>query len=726
MKDKGARKKIYTVVQNPALICAFLAIAILFAYFKVSGYGFINLDDHLYVVQNSHVQSGISLENIKWSLTSTRASNWHPLTWISLMLDYQVFGLKPGAYHMMNVLFHVANALLLFLALRRMTGALWQSAFVAALFALHPLHVESVAWISERKDVLCTFFGMLTLWAYAGYVENRKMKSYFLVLLLFTLGLMSKPMLVTLPFVLLLMDYWPLGRIRLEETGFKKHLSSTIPLILEKLPLLILAAASSVMTIIAQKAGGAIASTEIIPMRTRTANALVSYVTYLWKAIWPLGLTIFYPYLKTIPLWQVLGAGLLIVLITLVVIMNIRERPYLAVGWFWYLGTLVPVIGIVQVGSQAMADRYTYIPLIGIFIMVAWGIPELISRMHRARATLAMSSIAIVLILMVITRIQTGYWKDNMTLCRHALDVTRNNYMAHNSLALTLDEKGKTGEAVKHYVEALKIKPDYVDAHVNLGLDLLDQGKISEAIKHFKEALRINPDCLEAEVNLGAALSRLGRFEEAIKHYLKAERMTPYSADIQNNLGVALAREGNLDEAITHFKKALEIRPNNKEAQKNLKKVMAARTRLDKAIEKTIKLLGKEPGNITLHNRLGDLYRARGKQGQAIEQYQKALSIRPDSLQTLNKLAIVYADKNEYDKALVYLKKIVELRPGSPGAYYNMACIYARQNKIDNAIKWLREAVAKGFHNWDLIKKDPDLENIRGTEHYKELVQRYK
>jgi len=426
------------------------------------------------------------------------------------MLDCQLYGLNPGRHHQTNLFFHIASTLLLFLCLRRLTGVLWRSGFVAALFALHPLHVESVAWIAERKDVLSTFFWMLTMWGYIRYVERPGIAKYLSVLLFFILGLLSKPILVTLPFVLLLLDYWPLGRFQAEQSVDKsKQLPGSLPLHLfwEKIPFFVLAAASSIVTFLVQQRGGAVGSLDVFPLNVRIANALVSYVRYLGKIIWPNNLSVFYPHPGMLSGWQVAGACLLLAAISLLAVRSLKRSPYVAVGWLWYVGSLVPVIGLVQVGGQSMADRYSYVPLIGIFIIIAWGVPELVQRWHYKNIGLSTMSAALLLILMITTWLQVRYWANTITLFEHALKINVNNYVAHNNLGLALAKQGNTVEAISHYTEALRINPDYVKAHNRLGIVLARGGKIESAIVHFQEALRIKPDHAEARYNLKKVLS---------------------------------------------------------------------------------------------------------------------------------------------------------------------------------------------------------------------------
>src|SRR5664280_3834459 len=456
----------------PVLICLALAILTVITFWSLKDCGFIALDDNIYVYENAYVQSGLNAHSIGQAFSSelAKVGHWHPLTWLSLMLDYQIFGLNPSGFHLINLLFHVMNTILLFLILRRMTKTLWPSAFVACLFAIHPLHVESVAWITERKDVLSTFFCMLTMGAYSYYVESPGFRRYCFVFLFFALGLMAKPMLITLPFVLLLMDYWPLQRFQdaVKETlEIKKPAdpeykwSLIYPLLWEKVPLFVLAILSSIVTYVAAHSAGAVTSIEKFPLVVRIVNAFVSYIAYIGKMIWPNNLAVLYPHPEGWILWQVLGSALLLIAITLVVIWRARRFPYLATGWLWYLGTLVPVIGIVQAGSQAMADRYTYIPLIGLFIMVAWGVPELLKKWNYRKEILLASSVLSILCLSIITWTQVGYWQNSITLFDHTLKVTDNNWLAYNNRGFAYNILGNYRQTIEDCDRAIEIKPDY-------------------------------------------------------------------------------------------------------------------------------------------------------------------------------------------------------------------------------------------------------------------------
>jgi tetratricopeptide (TPR) repeat protein len=557
----------------------FLTVATLVVFWQVHNHEFINYDDNLYITENDQVQKGLSRESVVWAFTTTHASNWHPLTWLSHMVDFQLYGLNPKGHHLTNVFFHLLNTLLLFYVLQRMTGALWRSGFVAALFALHPLHVESVAWVAERKDVLSTLFWLLTIWAYTWYVERPRRTRYLLTLLTFTLGLMAKPMLVTLPFVLLLLDYWPLGRFQVDQLdtalgaptqaslSTRSVSSQTLRLIWEKAPFFALAAASSVVTFLVQKGGGAVRPLERFPITIRIANGLVSYVKYMGKMIWPSDLAVFYPHPgASLPIWQAVAAGLLLLSISIAVIRLAKNHPYLAVGWLWYLGTLVPLIGFVQVGEQALADRYTYVPLIGLFIIIAWGVSDIAAKWRYQRVVFIIAAGAPLLALMICTWRQLHHWNNSRTLWEYAVNLSPNDYYAYNKLGAALREQGKRDEAIAHFSQALRIKPDYVIAHNNLGALLIRQGKFDEAIGPLSQALKIKPDYEKAHNNLAVALYEQGKLNEAIAHYSQALRIKPDYAIAHNNMGDALARQGKLDKAISHFSEAVKINPDYADA----------------------------------------------------------------------------------------------------------------------------------------------------------------
>ncbi|HEY6871691.1 MAG TPA: tetratricopeptide repeat protein [Geobacteraceae bacterium] len=562
-------------------ICLLLAVTTLLVFWQTGRNEFINYDDNLYVTANPHVYAGLARESVLWAFSSLENYNWHPLTWLSHMTDCQLYRLAPRGHHLTNVLFHAANAVLLFLVLARMTGMLWRSAFVAALFALHPLHVESVAWVAERKDVLSGLFWMLVILAYARYVERPGRFRYVVALLAFALGLMAKPMLVTLPFVLLLLDYWPLGRCCGAESGMDadgEHAAlppmpgkcSIRGLLLEKIPFLALSVAASMVTVLAQSKGGSVLSLGKLSFPSRVANAVVSYLKYIGKMVWPAKLAVIYP-IAPIPFREAAGATVLLVLLTVLVVLKRRRYPFLPVGWFWFLGTLVPVIGLVQVGSQAMADRYTYLPLVGLFIIIAWGAPAMAVHWRHRRAALAAASLLSLAVLSVCTWRQVGHWRNSEELFTHALAVTANNPVAHNHLATALVKKGRNEEAIAHSREALRLAPNYASAHHNLGMAFAAQGRLGEAVEQYLAELRIIPQDVDAHDSLGIVLAREGLMEEAMAQFAAALRINPNDATAHNNVGVALAQQGRIAEARDHFLRALRINPYSADALQNLR-----------------------------------------------------------------------------------------------------------------------------------------------------------
>ena len=572
--------------------CLFLTFITLAVYGQIINHDFVYFDDGRYVFQNPYVKGGFTPETVIWAFTSISESNWHPVTWLSHMLDHVLYGMNPGLHHLTNLIFHILTTLLLFLFLKRITGAFWQSSFVAALFALHPLQVESVAWVSERKNVLCAFFWMLTLWGYIRYVEKPTLRRYLSTLLFFILGLMAKPMVVTLPFVLLLLDYWPLGRFH--QTG-KRPIS--YPAVWEKIPFFLLSAASSAVTLVAQQRGGSIGSAAVYPFGERVANALLSYVKYMGKMVWPFELTVFYPFPSVIPGWQVAGPFLLLAAISFGVIKGARQRPYAVVGWLWYIGTLVPVIGLVQVGSQAMADRYTYLPLIGLFMVAAWGVSEFSAR-HRIKKVWLTASAGVLLSLLITTTWrQVGYWENSVALFTRALAVTADNPVAHNNLGYTLSTQGKFGKAINHYLEALRLYPDCVVAHYNLGNALGNLDKPSQAIYHYREVLRLNPKHTGAHNNLGNVLAKQGKLNDAVKHYSAALKIDSENPKTYKNFGAVLVRLGRLGEAIPLFREALKIYPDYPDAHSDLGVALAIQGRMAEAIAHFRKALRLEPGH---------------------------------------------------------------------------------------------------------------------------------
>lgn len=630
------------------LVGVLLAIITLAAFWRVLDCDFVDYDDNRYVILNSRIQTGFTWEAVKWAFTAGYEATWQPLIWLSYMLDHQLYGLKPYGYHLTNLLLHIANTLLLFLVLGRMTKSLWRSAFVAALFAIHPLHVESVAWVAERKDVLSGLFWMLAMWAYVSYASRGGAWRYVLVMLALGLGLMSKPMLVTLPFALLLLDYWPLRRF----TPGTGKAGPGWKLVWEKAPLFALAAASSVITFVVQQERGALSSLRQVPLGVRAANSFLAYAQYIRKMLWPSDLAVIYPHsMSGPPVLRAIGAALLLVFLSILVIRAWRQRPYLAVGWLWYLGTLVPMIGIVQTGAHALADRFTYIPLIGIFIMIAWGVPDLLARVRVGERVLPVLACAVTAALMVCTWIQVGYWHNSVTLFQHALRVTTGNYVAHNCLGEALGLQGKTDQALNHLYKALAIEPNYSPVHANLGIILCEHGRLDEGAAQLREAVRLDPRDPVAHCDLGVALSRQGRFKEAITHLSKALEIDPGLDVARCNLE-ALSREAQKREPVAAGGfELLEAKREHAMTYYNAGIALDERHKTDEAIREYREAIRINPDLAQAHNNLGFALRNQGKDDEAIREFQEAVRLKPDLRNAHNNLAISLYLKGRYAKA---------------------------------------------------------------------------
>ncbi len=627
-------------------VCLVLA-AITFAVFgQTLHHEFIDYDDKTYVYDNPMVARGLTLKGLVWAFTHVHSFNWHPLTWLSHMLDCQLYGLHPGGHHLTNVVLHTATVIALFLVLRQMTGALWRSAFVAALFAIHPLRVESVAWVAERKDVLSGLFFMLTIGAYIRYARRPwSWGRYGLVVLLFAMGLMCKPMLVTLPVVLLLLDYWPLQRVE------PRKLSG---LVLEKLPLLALSAASCVVTLFAQT--GAIQSTASFSVPLRLGNALAACMVYLGRMVWPAGLAVFYPFPHIgLPAWELALAGMLLAGLSAVAVWQRRKQPWILMGWLWYLVMLLPVAGVIQVGDQAHADRYTYLPQIGIYVAVTW----LVAEWRMSRAALGGLMAGVVGVLTVCAWKQTAYWQNSETLWTHTTTCTRGNYAAHVSLGNVLLQKGRVDEAINQYQKALQIRSNYADARLNLGNALHQEGRVDEAINQYQQALQLKPDDAGAHNNLGNVLLEQGRADEAINQYQQALQIDPAIAEAHNNLGTALYGKGRVDEAIVHYQEALQINLRYAEA----------------------------------HYNLGNALDRKGTTDEAITHYRGALEIQPDYAEARNKLGNVLLEQGRADEAITECQKAVQIKPLFAEAHYNLARAFVRRGRVDEAISQYQMAL---------------------------------
>ncbi|KQC11364.1 MAG: hypothetical protein APR62_10015 [Smithella sp. SDB] len=563
-EDTGSENKKYIY-----LIIILLIVSCSAAFGRIAGNDFINLDDTGYITENYHVQSGISFENIKWIFTATVVGNWHPLTMFSHMLDWRLFGTNPAGHHFVGLLLHIGAVLFLFLFFYKTTSNLGSSAFAAAFLALHPLRVESVAWAAERKDVLSMFFGMACLYSYAFYAELPKLSKYFLCLTLFSLALMSKPMMVTLPFVLMLFDYWPLKRWQKALANPPQKIYLAGKLIWEKIPFIFLTITVSIITLLVQNKEGAIASLDNVPLFTRVANAIVSYMAYIEKTVWPVNIAIFYPYEFSVPLWKILVSGIIIILITIIIICYIRKVPFLFVGWFVYLGTLIPVIGLIQIGPQAMADRYMYLPSVGIVIMLAWGTPLLLPGAVIHKKILIPVGIVILIILTFLTWKQCGYWKNSVELYNHALKVTKDNYLLQYSLASALYQEGKIKESIDHYDKSILLKPDYVKNYLNRGTIYAKLGQYQHAIEDFNKAIDLKRDFADAYNNRGITYDKIGQHLPAIKDLTEAIRLKHDYADAYFNRGLVYAELGQYQQAIDDFNKTINLKQDYVEAYNN-------------------------------------------------------------------------------------------------------------------------------------------------------------
>ncbi|MGA2788801.1 MAG: tetratricopeptide repeat protein [Verrucomicrobiota bacterium] len=735
------------------LLAALLALVTMAVYWPATRCDFNSYDDQDYVTANPHVQGGLTWAGMEWAFLNPVSSNWHPVTMLSHMLDCQLFGLKPWGHHLTSVLLHAINTVLVFLLLFRMTGhhgngpllssslspqldtgskttaaiasawqagAMWRSLLVAALFGLHPVHVESVAWVSERKDLLSTFFFLLTLLFYARFargiksgsngqvaseatIENTSQRpssifhlpsssSYYLALVFFALGLMSKPMLVTVPFVLLLLDYWPLRRVTCDgwrvasldsrhTPSIHQSINPPLRLFLEKLPFFGLAAAVSVVTFVVQNHSGSMQMVQTMPLSARAGNALIAYCRYLGKLFWPVDLAVFYPHPGYWPLEQVVLAGGLLLGITVLFIVLRRQYPFMLMGWLWFCGTLVPVIGLVQVGEQAMADRYTYIPSLGVLILAIWGAYELTRSWRYQVMALSVAGGAAIVVCLALTRQQLGYWQDNETLFRHALAVTENNFVAHNNLGMTLAKHGQYDEAISQIQEAIRLKPHFAIFRNSLGTVLGQNGRIDEAISQLQEAIRLKPDYAEAYSNLGDALSQKGQADEAIELFQKAIRLKPDDAEAHNNLGAVLNRKGRIDEAIGQLQEAIRLKPDYAEAHCNLGIAFGMEGRIDEAISQFQEAIRLKPDYAEACFNLGNAFGMKGQTDDAISQYREAIRLKPDYAEACNNLGSNLGMKGQINEAISQFQEAVRLKPDFTDAQNNLA----RALKVKNA-----------------------------------------
>jgi protein O-mannosyl-transferase len=734
----------------PALLLVAVTCA---AYAPVRRAQFVNYDDYHYVVENLHVAPGLSGESVAWAFTAFAAGNWHPITWISHQLDCQLYGLRPAGHHITNVALHAANAVLVLAVLFAMTGAIWRSALVAALFAVHPLNVESVAWVSERKNVLSTFFWLLTLGAYARYARRPSVARYALVALLLALGLMSKPMVVTLPCVLLLLDWWPLGRWSPERPDAGRQ---AWVLLREKLPLFVLVAAACLLTMAAQTGAGATAMLRHLPWGARLSNAAVAYAAYLGDMVWPAGLSPFYPHPRGVQPLPLLVALLVLGALSALAF-RFRRHAAVPVGWLWYLGTLVPVIGLVQVGGQARADRYAYVPLLGVFIALAWGLGAL---GRPAGRVLAGAGGLAVLALAAVTWRQATLWQNSTALFDHANRVTADNYVAYNTLGLVYHSQKRWEEAVRHFDRALQILPDLGDTWAHRGLSLAKQGQLDDAVQslqravalnpgsvhahnnlgialrkrdpdaalaHLRQAMALDPEFPEAPINLGAILLQKGEadaarqafdralalgdrsaivhfrlgsvllergdLEGAARHFEASLRLDPTRADTHNSFGVVRLRRGDTESALASFAEAVRLEPDHPDAHSNIAVVRLRQGRTEEAKAELQATLRLNPRHADAHATLGALLARAGRMAEAIEHFRAGVESDPENAIARNNLGAALLEKGDLEGALGHLRQAVALDPRNADAQSNLGIAFLQRGERDAAIERLETAL---------------------------------
>lgn len=705
------------------LVSLFLITTSLAVYWQVINHEFLGLDDDVYVTENPYIRDGWSVKGLVWAFTTDQEGHWHPVTWLSHMTDSELFGLNPEGHHGTSLVFHLLNTLLLFFLLRRVTGALFRSAFVAALFALHPINVEPVAWVAGRKDVLSAFFLMLTLWMYVLYSERPGFSRYACVVLFFVFGLTAKATAVTLPAILFLLDYWPLERFGggqkdtaaqdlpgpISEPAFRQ--SSVRRLLGEKLVLFVILGIAAVVAVSALLYGRPkpVDLWNLLPTKESLSFALTSYAGYMGKMLWPSHLAFSSPYPEPASLWQSVVSGVLLVLISVLAVVWARKRPYFLVGWFWYLVTLAPLVRVLNIGPTNMADRYTYIPLIGLFIIIAWGVPELLEQWRYRRIFMAIFAALLLIALMSTSHIQASYWKNSHSLFSHAIRVTKNNWLAHynmgwlllneekpkdavehlletvrimpdnadahNNLANAFVKLGKTGKAAHHYQEALKIRPESAEFHSNLGIALELQGNTKGAIRHYSEALLLDPELAKVQHNLGKALKGQGKLQEAVRHLSEAVRLEPQSSDYHHGLGLALARLGELEEAVTHFKEAMRIKPHDAEFHNNLAITLELQGHSKKAVHHYQEAVRIRPNYAKAHYNLGNILRRQGRLKEAMTHLKEAVRIKPDVAEFHNSLGTALAQQRDLKGAIGHFSEALRIKPGYGKALENLELV---------------------------------------------------
>jgi protein O-mannosyl-transferase len=693
------------------LISSGLVLIVLIAFEPLRHNDFISYDDIDYVTMNPHVQSGLTWQSIRWAFTTGFAANWHPLTWLSHMLDVELFGLNPVGHHIHSLLLHTLSTVLLFWLLYEMTGAVWCSAFAAMIFGIHPLRVESVAWAAERKDVLSMLFFMLTLAAYLYYVKRGGTGRYLLVLLCFAMGLLAKPMLVTLPIVLMILDFWPLLRLRSGLVGrtqvsadriqmYEHHPASIWNLAAEKIPLFIFTFASCIVTYLVQQKGGAVNKLDKFPFISRIANALVSYMAYLYKTVLPKDLAVLYPNpFPGWPLWKPVISFLLLASISGIVIYNIKKRPYLVAGWLWYMITLIPVIGLVQVGSQSMADRYSYLPSIGILIMLSWTAAQLSAKWRYQRILMGILSGLAAIAMVVGTRTQLAYWKNSVTLFEHTLAATENNYLIHNDLGAFLLKQNRFDEAANHFKKVLRAWPDFPDANNNLTTLLIRRKQFDEAMDYVNRSLKARSNNAAAYCNMGLILDARGKFDEAMHAYEQAIQFDQNCFQAINNLGVLKIRYGLLDEAIKCFRQSIQINSKYVQAYCNLVLALQKQKKYEESIPYGIKALEIDPNNPDTWYNLALSQQSLGQLQAASDSYHHALQCDPNSIVAINNQAWLLAahpETNFYDPAKAVSLALRGCKLTSfknSGILDTLAVAYAAVGQFKEAVQTAQKAI---------------------------------
>ncbi|MBN1788373.1 MAG: tetratricopeptide repeat protein [Sedimentisphaerales bacterium] len=653
------------------LICLALTVITAAVYYQVYTFEFIDYDDSGYVLENENIHNGITPETVKWALTAQYFSYWHPLTWLSHALDWQLYGSNPAGHHITSLIFHLANTLLFFLVLKQMTAALWPSAFVAVLFALHPLHVESVAWIAERKDVLSTFFWLLTIWAYVRFVRWPKISRYLIVVVFFAFAVMSKPMVVTLPFVLLLLDYWPLNRLDLSRDPKRRKAGpkrSITYLVVEKLPLFVMVIGLCTVTFIVQRKLGAMRLSGEYTLFVRIANALISYLQYIAKMFWPVRLAVFYPYPGQDVSLPLAGISAVILLALTGIVLRFAEKyKYLVTGWFWYLGTLVPVIGLVQVGVQARADRYTYVTLTGLFIIIAWSLPQLLAKWKYKKQVLTAAAVSVLLVMSIYTHFHLRYWRNTTSLFQHALDVTQDNYIAHLCMATYTRKHHDYDGTIYHCRQVQKIKPDDINVHSRLADTYFDAGRFEEAVEEYRIYLQKQPNDPNAMIALGITLGQLNKPDQAVECFMQAITIKPDLEAAHTNLGFVLARKGHLEQAAERLAEAIRINPDSVKAHYHFSHVLIRQGKINTAVIHLEKALQLDPDWPQVLNDLAWILSA--NKNHAIRNPQKAVRLaaracelanyqKPELLDTLS---VAYAAAGDFDKAVETAQKALQL-----------------------------------------------------------------